>query len=126
MPKQLNINQPDNDISSDNMEQGAENDLHQMYKDDFASLSDEELEELKANRRERYTEYRTQREYMRDTKPVSPKLVIGSIIAIFVYFMTVFILKTVGIFSELVMAILILPVVAGFIIAYLIYRNKNK
>lgn len=106
----LNINNESNDNAQD-------------Y--DFSSISDEEMERLKAKRKERYTEYSQMSTNPNLQKNVSKKTVIAVMAFIFLYYISILILR--------MMKLINLPITLGCclagvivtVIVFYIYSKKN-
>ena len=129
MAKHLHFDNKEEDInengfSEESLDEGSNDEPY--FSNPYEDITDEELERLKSERNLRYSE-----QYVRKdddsffNKPVNPKAVIASLVIIFAYFMTAFLLKTFGVISELAMVIMIAPVVVIFVIIYIIYRKKR-
>lgn len=65
-------------------------------------------------------------EKMKSKNKVSPALVIGITIGIFVWMLLCLVLTTVGIMSQMVMRICIYPLLLITIIVYIIIKQKNN
>lgn len=114
-PTKLNL---DKDIVSNN-----ENSSEDLL---YGGITQEELERLKSKRRERYTN--GEQYYKADqSKKVSKKVVIGSIIIVFAYYIALFTLDITGTISKMMMLLLSC---AGVGIAaalyYFLVKRRNR
>ena len=85
------------------------------------AITEEELERLKSLRRERYTENR----HAEGGKQLNKYVMLGLMGLIFAYFVAAFVLNLAGAISKLTMFLMLSPVLAAIIAAYLINRSRN-
>lgn len=101
-----------------NIEDDAQNSFDGGY------MSEEELKEKMAERQERYCEQKRV-VVTENKKPVSKWTAIAVIIFVFLYFMALIVLNTIGIITSLLMFVFSLPLLLVAGIIYLISERKN-
>lgn len=118
---------PPSSIMEENLKQEEfnteNNDTQSVYNDDY--MPEEELQERMADRKERYCSQKQTVVYTEGKKPISKWAAIVVIIFVFLYFIALIVLNTLGVITSLLMFVFSLPLLLIAAIIWLISERKN-